>query len=56
MVHILRIEHKGFLGRLGRKGVKIRISKYEIRNEFEYQNFKSCKLQMPDFKEEVFVI
>jgi len=56
MAHILGAGHKGFLVGLGRKGVKIRISKYEIRNKFEYQNFKCSKLGRSDLKEQVLVI
>jgi hypothetical protein len=56
MANILGAGHKGLVGRLGRKGVKIRISKYEIRNKFEYQNFKCSKLDPPDLKEQVWVI
>jgi hypothetical protein len=56
MAHILGAGHKGFLVGLGRKGVKIRISKYEIRNKFEYQNSKCSKLETPVLKDQVLVI
>ncbi len=56
MAHILGAGHKGFLVGLGRKGVKIRISKYEIRNKFEYQNFKCSKLGTPVLKDQGLVI